>query len=381
MLALPLALAVIMLSIGEHGRLSILVSTILCFGVVFTHGGLALELIFILAAISLMTRKRAAIQSVIVSSFIFASYVAFAVATNTYSGIVTIIQFAQAILSPITLQISYSLTSVSELASPGAILQIMQVWTVTFWFVFLGLVSWIGFLLVMLEGKANNRRYYTFSILGLGLFGIGVLLLLLPVAENQAFRYISLISYPMISIPAAAGIISVESRRASRRKVLSALVTLLIVSSILSVTVSPFFWSDVGQNRYAGFRLVHTETYQELEEQTYLNAYDNCFPVVSNYYPNFVNLVPGPGACSRIASYRIIGETTLNGEGVVSNTKLSTNGEGFPLLSPPYVILFSARLQPFDPVSYHFGNPQSEVSENTSSIVYSGGSTWIALVS
>jgi hypothetical protein len=367
---LPMVLLTIVLLLTPYSNKGIFVTSLFSIVIVFTHGGMALMLIGIAFAVFGLTRNNRALQVAIISSVVFGAYSVLASVSGTDTGATTLVGFIDSLVRPITPNVGPTL---GILSTQGVVLvlEIAQGFTGTEWWVFLGVVSWIGFLELL--RRPQNRDFLSFVLVTLILFGIGVLLLLQPVALGQATRYLDLVSYVVLSIPASFALYMVSMNPFARRVAVPAIMILFIASSVCNVNVSPGLWQDVGAKSYAS-RFVTTVTISEVISQTYLNRYDNCYTVAANYYPSFVNLT---GSCPSVRDYQISSETNYNGFGVASTVN-GTSGAGYPKLAAPFVVLFSARIEEYGPA--YFADPQAKLSGPATDVVFSDGTSFIGFV-
>ena len=366
---LPMVLLTIVLILTPHTNKGILITSLFSIVIVFTHGGMALMLIGIAFAMFGLTRNMRALQVGIISSVLFGAYSIFASVAGTSTGAVSIVGFIDSLFRPVPLIVGYTF---GNLSTQGLVLEIAQALTQTEWWVFLGVVSWLGFL--ELVRRPRNRDFLSFVLVSLLLFGIGVLLLFRPVAETQATRYLDLVSYVALSVPASFALYMLSANPFARRVAVPSMMILFIASSVCNVWVSPNLWQDVGAKSYAN-RFIFTETTSEVISQAYLNQYDNCYTIAANYYPDFVNLT---GSCPAVRDYQIIGETNFNGFGVASNGQLTFNGVSYPVLAAPFVVLYSARIQEYAPKD--FADPQANLSAPATGVVYADGSSFVGFV-
>jgi hypothetical protein len=367
--ALPMVLLTVVLILTPYSNKGILVTSLFGIVIVFTHGGMALMLIVIAFVMFGLTRNIRALQTGIISSVLFGAYSILASVTGTSKGVVTIVDFIDSLVRPASLVVGYT---IGGLSTQGLVLEIAQALTQTEWWVFLGVVSWIGFL--ALTRRPQNRDFLSFVLVTLFLFAVGVLLLFQPVVQTQATRYLDLVSYVVLSIPASFALYMLGVNPFARRVAIPAIMIIFIASSVCNVNVSPNLWQDLGAKSYSS-RFVSTMTTSEEISQVYLNQYDHCYPIAANYYPSFVNLT---GSCPSVGDYQISSETNYNGFGVASNGQLTISGIGYPKLIAPFVTLFSTRIEEYDPGSA--ADPQASISAPATDIVFSNGVSLIGFV-
>ena len=365
---LPMVLLTIVLVLMPNSNKGIFIASLFSIVIVFTHGGMALMLIGIAFIIFGLTRNIRALQIAIITSVLFGAYSIFASVTGTSTGADYLVKFMDSLFKPATLVVGYTLS----VSTQGLVLEIAQALTQTEWWVFLGVVSWLGFL--ELVRRPRNRDFLSFVLVSLLLFGIGVLLLFRPVAETQATRYLDLVSYVALSVPASFALYMLSANPFSRRVAVPAVMILFIASSVCNVWVSPSLWQDVGLKSYASW-FISTETTSEVISQTYLNQYDNCYTIAANYFPQFVNLT---GSCPAVRDYQISDQTSFNGFGVAGNGALTYNGIGYPKLAAPFVVLYSTRIEEYAPRDY--ADPQANLSAPATDVVFAGGNSFIGFV-
>lgn len=380
MFALPLTLLVVALvlnplSLPRAPRSTVLTScSILGATVVLTHGGMAIEMIAVLAATFFVAKNTIAGRAALITGLILILYSFYATVVGNLTGASLLLEFFNSIISPTNLVVHLSLSTVG---TPYQILmEISQAATQTYWWIFLGLIAWIGFLEIF-KAKKLEKNYLVFLLVTFALFFLGVVFIFQPVAQGEATRYISLISYLMICVPASSVLILLGTSRAARRFFIPFIVALLIVLSVTNVWIAPNFWQDIGQNSYSGFRLVHTEVMSEIASQSYLNRYDNCYPVVANYVPEFVNLT---SSCFGLSSYIIPGETYFNSIGVSTYLTNTPSSAPYAVLNVTFIVLYSARIALFAPSLYGDASPQSDISPMNSTIIYSNGISFEAFI-
>jgi len=194
------------------------------------------------------------------------------------------------------------------------------------------------------------------------------------VAETQATRYLDLVSYVALSVPASFALYMLSANPFARRVAVPSMMILFIASSVCNVWVSPSLWQDVGLKSYASW-FISTETTSEVISQTYLNQYDNCYTIAANYFPQFVNLT---GSCPAVRDYQISDQTSFNGFGVAGNGALTYNGIGYPKLAAPFVVLYSTRIEEYAPRDY--ADPQANLSAPATDVVFAGGNSFIGFV-
>jgi hypothetical protein len=366
--ALPLVLLAVGLVLNPSSGKAILVTSLFGVVIVFTHGGMALLLIATTLAVFGLTRNIRALQTGVIASILFGAYSILASVNGTVSGVTTISRFVSSILSPGTLHVVFTLSSLPT----GAAIEVAQVLTATEWWVFLGIISWIGFL--ELAQRSRNRDFLTFVLVAFVLFGVGVLLLFQPVVQGQAGRYVALLSYVVLSIPASFALYTIGANPLARRVLVPAIILVMIGASVCNSSVSPGVWQDLGAKTYSS-RILSTQTTSEALSQSYLNQYDSCYTIAANYYPNFVNLT---SSCSPARDFQISSETNFNGFGVASNSALPTNGISYPKLVAPFVVLFSTRLQEYYPGG--LADPQANMSAPATDVVFTDGVSLVGFV-
>lgn len=375
MFAMPLALIAILFALGQQSLKSFVASAISGCTVILTHGGLGIELIGILVLIYLFSRNRLAANSAIVLSCVYVVYSFYVIVGNTLSGASTIAFYIRSILTPAPQFIS-TLASKTNLVSQLSTLY--QTLTQTYWWVLLSVLTWVGFVELLAHRSRYSKAYLGLLIATIVLFLAGMFFTIQPVFTSEAKRYVGLVSYLVICIPASSSLVMLSLNAKVRRFLVPLMMTLLIVASVSSPLVSPTLWQDFGANSTAGFRLVNSVTSSEMISQLYLNRYDYCYPVSANYVPEFVNLTP---SCSDLLRYHVTSETFYNLIGVAGSTSTNINHEDiYPPLSPPYVVLFSTRIATYSPSLYGAANPQSNITIQDSDVIYSNSLSLISFV-
>ena len=336
---------------------------------VLTHGGLTVELIAIAIVIYIFTRNRLAGRIGVISTILLLIYSVYVYVGTTTTGLVTLLEFIRGLITPGK---SFFIP-LSGVPSPGSLLiLILQRTGEDYWWIFIGMISWIALLefLKTNSEEPKSRIYLVLMLIMFFLFIVGISLQVFPVAQGQSIRYVSLLSYPVLCIPVGVGLDVFRNRLHRRYLLVLPIIAIFILAAVSNVWVSPILWQDVGQNSYSGYRMVFTTTVSELDSQSYVSRYDKCYVVAANYLPSFVNLT---SSCPSVYQYQIEGETYQNSFGVDGNTKFSSDLNGYLKISPPYLVLFSERVEKFNPYFYSVASPFASVPTPNSQIVFSDG--------
>jgi hypothetical protein len=370
MMAVAMLLLIVRLIMQKETPLSTLASSILVVCIVLTHGGVALELTILAFFIYLLTRESSVLRTSVLALIMFLTYSVYAAVTSTPSGITTILQSIESVTTAIPYSTLHLATNSLEWIAQAA--------SSSFWWVFLGIFAWVGFVEYLNHDGSRQKTYLAFLLISFALFGAGIGYLVQPVASGQEIRYVSLVGYMMLCVPASSGLVILGLRKGGRRLVIPLVIVIFVVATVPNVAVSSDFWHDLGQVNYSGFRMVWTETPSELGSQTYLNAYDTCYVIAANYLPRFVDL-NFASDCPSLAAYTVEGNTFLNdyvyqGYVIGGVASVTTN------VRPPYVVLISSRLAEFSPFAYGVANPAANAFLILSDIVYSNPSSQAAYI-
>lgn len=370
MVAVAMVLLVICIIMQSNTSMSAVASSILIVVVVLTHGGVAIELIAIVSFIYFMTRNRFALRATLFALTVFTMYTVYAAVVATPSGIIALLQILESVGTLVN--------SATVYVSGNSLMTIVQSATASFWWVFLGVFSWISFVELLKKVESNQRMYQAFLLGGLVLFSVGIGLLIQPVAQTQTIRYVSLISYMMLCVPAATGLVMLGSRKHGGRLLVLIAVTVFIITSVPNNAVSSDFWHDIGQNGYASFRMIWTETSLETSSQIYLNTFDRCYVVAANYLPEFVNISFSPG-CPGSTGFTLQGNTFIN-QYFIRGFVIGGVASAITNVEPPLVVLTSTRLSFFSPVTNKVENPAANITVTSSNLIYSDPYSQIAFV-
>jgi hypothetical protein len=347
---------------------SYLTATLLVIATILTHGGIALELIGIL--IVLFTIKRRMVWRFVTYALIIslASYITYIVGVhllNVPSGLTLLGGFLSSLFSPSSAGL---LTVGANASSFYSVSSILQVFTGTFWWVFLGVLGWYA--IINLLGKGPRLRESPYLII----FGIALLLLLFGTfldligsAQAEGARYVSLLGYALLCVPASMVLISPLLRPRNRRVYVMIVVAFLVFAMISSPLISPDLWQNLGQGSSAQ-RFLSVTSSSELSSQLFLDHYDNCFVVVANYQPEFTNIT---GTCQSLYKYYLFSESAFSTVGVAGyNAKVN----------PPFVILYSLTKASLSLYVAGSGNPEANISFSESEIVYSSQTSLVSFM-
>lgn len=266
---------------GFLGTVFFVISTVL------THGGMAVILTVLMLVVYASTRSRLALNVCLMTTLTLLSYSILVVVLGAQAGLTSILNEIWAIFTPAGFQ--FQAPSVGQLNLIG----ISESLVGTYWWILLATLAWLGFS-TLYDGNqmtANRRLVTSLTILG-GFFFVFGILSAVVVTQSNAGRYVGLGGYVLMTMPAALGVVSLEKRIGSRKRVaLSLLLLLFVVSGISSPLVSPDLWQDAGQSHYAAVnRLIYSTTYVDRASQTFLRVFDSRYYVVSNYYLEFTNM-------------------------------------------------------------------------------------------
>lgn len=289
MLAVVLAICSIAVVLLKYQRSSTFILISLFMAVLaLTYGGTILELVLILLTIYLFTRRTTALQGGLLAFAFFLIYNIFVVSEGTQFGFFTLFQYLQ------TLFTFGSFTSAPTVPAQNWLISLVESVSSTYWFVFLVGVSFFYAISLLNKRLRKDGSLVVLFVLSFVLVVSGfVFSFLLPssLAGGQAVRYISLLAFPLLVPFVSAVILSVLRSRLGRRLVIPLIIALFIFSAVSNGNVSTDLWRAVGQPGYAtSYMLPFTTTYQEMQSQLYLHAYDSTFMVVANYFPEFANL-------------------------------------------------------------------------------------------
>jgi len=364
-LALEMALLLFGGVIKRIDRPTLLIDGLLALMIVFTHGGVAVELAVILLVVAIATRSRQIFGLFAWLVTTLTAYSVFVTVEGTPTGLVTIINFIDSLFALGTAHPSPSI--ITGIAGPAGIVIGEQI-TATYWWVFLGVFGWFGFLAAINSVRFRRDPYSQLVIVALILLILGVIIDVVVVSQGQAFRYVSTLGYPLLCIPVAVALASVMSGSIGRRLLVLIAVSFLIFTMVASVSVSPDLWQNSNQTSYAGYRLGYVTSAQELSSQAMLDAYDTCYPVAANFVPQFTNIT---AACQGLDRYTLATESALSTVGVA---------DPLDMVKAPYLVLYSFDKALLTSYIGDIANPQSNVNMTDSNVVYSSGSTYIAFI-
>jgi len=328
---------------------------LLVVAIVLTHGGIAIELLGALIVVSFLSRSRFALVTLAMSSVAFAAYLVYGAEVGVPSGLLTLASF----VGSLAIHVSPALQPLSALNLTSVPIQIVLATTSTYWWVFLGVLGWFGLLRELNASPKIRTTYLTLSVMALMLVMFGALIDLLGSGQGQAVRYVSLFGYSLLCVPAAVGISSIRFGSNAKKVFAFGAVALVILATTASPLVSPLLWQQIGQTSQATTRLLPVTTEPELSSQTFLNVHDDCYVVVANYIPQFVDLSAG---CPAVGAYTLPSESTLSTVGVASYSAR---------VDPPFVVLLSIPKEMYLPYSVDWANPLSNLSSPSPQIVYS----------
>jgi len=364
-MALAMALLLIGGVIKRVDRPTMLIGGLLALMIVFTHGGVAVELAAVLLLIVVATRSRPILGLFAWLAVTLTIYLVFVTVEGTPTGAVTIVEFIDSLF---TLGTAHPAPSIlTGIAGPTGIVVGEQV-TATYWWVFLGVFGWFGFLAALKTGRFRKNPYPLIVLIALVLLFLGVIIDIVVVSQGQAFRYVSTMGYPLLCIPVAIALGSVMSSSNARRIFVLLAVSFLIFAMVASVSISPELWQSSNQVSYAGYRLSYVTSAPELSSQVVLSTYDTCYPVAANYLPQFTNIT---ATCPHLSAY-----------GLATESAPSTVGVADPheSVGAPFLVLYSFDKASFTSYVADIANPQSNVNMSDSDIVYSSGSNYVAFV-
>jgi len=364
-LALAMALLLIGGIIKRIDRPMLLIDALLALMIVFTHGGVAIELVVVLLLVVIVTRSRPIFGLLVWLATTLTIYMVYVTVATTPTGMVTIVQFVDSIFALGTAHPSPSI--LTGIAGPTGLVLGQQI-SATYWWVFLGVFGWFGALAALKSGHFRGNPYSPIVLIALVLLFLGVVIDIVVVAQGQAFRYISTLGYPLLCIPVAIALGSVMSSSNAKRLFVLVAVSFLIFSMVASVSISPDIWQSSNQVSYAGYRLGYVTSAPELSSQVMLSTYDNCYPVAANYLPQFTNLT---AACPRLVAYTLATESIPSTVGVA---------DPHDIVKTPFVVLYSFNKGLLTSYVGDIANPQSNVTMSDSNIVYLDGSSFIAFV-
>lgn len=369
LLALAMMLLTFALVLGKLSLRTSIASFVLVLAIVLTHGGLALEEIGIMFLIFLMTKNKLALRLGIFASLTFITYSIFAAVAGVSSGLVSILQFLPGVITPVSLNLApVGISAVSTYV------ELFKIVTYNYWYIFLGILSWVAIVELIRHKTGNSKSYLSLVIIGFVLFSFGSAIILFPVSQGQATRYVSLVSFLVLCVPSAAAIAEFRSRVHGKYLVIP-LIIMMVVASVSYEWVSPIFWQDLGNNSYSADRFIVAITQPEDISQSYINEFDHCYPVAGSFPPYLVNLT---ASCPGVTSYQFLG-TLGSTVGVIGNPGTSSGLIKYPKLGTPYLALLSTRIQKLN-VSTVYSDPYSFFPLTNSEIVYSNGISYIGLL-
>jgi hypothetical protein len=346
--------------VSRAGRQSMPAFILLAVSVVFTHGGIALELLFVLLLIYFLTRSAWATHAIMVISATLLVYSTYAAAVGAPYGLSTYFASTQSLLAPSPALFSASLslnTAHSILVSAGEALSNAYPMIFLFSFALIGLdrvlrqldlfsVKSVGILLAFCVYIAGGA---VFAIIG---------------SSTSAGRYVGLLGYAAGPIVAAIGLAYFLNSARRTRILAVSFVCALVVASTTSVAVAPDFWQNAGQTQFAvKYRIGFSSTVQELQVEQYLNAYDNAYLVAANVLPEYINL--------RLTSFAQLQPTYPGSAYYLSGVAFGFTPSG------PYLALVSNRA-----VTSHFplANTAASLNNSSSDLVYSNAATRLIFV-
>jgi len=367
-LAISLLLLILLVVVQSDSR-NILVALPLLATMVLTHGGAPLELALFLGLVWIFTRKKAALRIVILMSVLFGAYLVYVSVAGTEPGIQTLYQFISALATIGSAQIT-SIPTVTAGGTLGLAFVSLQDIASTYWWVFLAVLSWVGTAEILRRG-IGGRTIYVVILTCMVLFGFGVLSSFTGIAANpslrsQGIRYVSLVSYVVLSLPASVAVMRLFSNRKGRSAI-TILSMLLLVSAMGNATVAPSIWQSLGQSAYAGGGFAHTTNVAEMQSQAYLDKLDTCYPVMANFIPQFINLTT---TCADARQQSLDSESIVGSVGAVSR---------FEIIRPPYIVLFSQRYNIIGTL-YSAANPLANETAPDTDRIYSSASVYATYV-
>lgn len=287
-LAMTFLLSAILLSLMSGSTTRHLGLGLLSVSAIMTHGGMAILLLGILGLWYLVTRSRSLLYITLTGVLEFVLYSAFAVSQGAPYGLATIGSFIQEILTPS----GNYLTSTLSFSRGGILISVFKSITANAWEVSLISLAASG-LVYFLATKEKHKPFLIMITLVGGLLFFSALLATFFVVQTAAVRYLGLLSIPLISITATAGLGVLRSKKRNGQKVIvTGLILALVVGGVFNVSVSPDFWQQLGQTSYAGTRLGASTSLTQFAGQSYLNRFDPNMSVTSNMLLNQISISP-----------------------------------------------------------------------------------------
>jgi hypothetical protein len=359
------------------------ISAIMVVAVILTHGGVALILSGTLLVLLFVTKRRSLSNLLVFSLFAFVTYVVFASVANAQSAVVTLAQFLRSLL-----QLAQPTVIVSA-SQTGALPVILgETVSSSFWWVFLLAAGWLG--LYSWRSRTMLRPRLVFALLLIGYIAFAVGLLSWALGPSLNFeRYVGLDGFLVVPLLAGIGLMSLGNSP-RRRALIYMFIAVLVASAVTAPIVSPDFWQIANQGQYAtNNSLFASTTYQMLDAQSYLNAFDQMLVVAPNFAPQFLNLsITSPNFVSSVnqsarfvtfSEFYAIGRGTLP---ICGPTELPSciTLSGAP---SPFLILDSNRASLMGvPSVYGFQAVQSEfanINYTRMNVLYTNSETSILL--